>query len=183
MNRQTAQQFAGTTGQTTYLSLLIRQDALGGQFGGFAGLYVGNSTSESDPKLFVGKGGSSNNWLIENLGGTGTVQLNVGINLDETSLLVVKMKTLAGNDRFTLFVNPTRTTELQSGFVKTDLNLSIANRITLYSTGAFSFDEIRIGTTFADVITAIPEPNSALLISIGISLILSGRRRVADGGL
>lgn len=168
-HRQTSQFIVGaSTGQTSWMSFLIRQNEVGGQFGGFGGIYIGNSTNESDPKLFVGKGGAgSNNWLLENLGGTNQVQSNSLVTTGQTALLVLKMETRVGNDRFTLFVNPTSQTEPTVGFVKTDLDLVTANRITMYHSGAFSFDEIRIGTSFADVVTAVPEPSSTLLMLAG----------------
>jgi hypothetical protein len=156
---------------TTWMSFLIRQNEVGGQFGGFGGIYIGNSTNEFDPKLFVGKGGvGTNNWLLENLGGGGQVLSNTPVTTQQTAFLVIKMETLVGNDRFTLFVNPTHVTEPTVGFVKSDLDLGTANRVTMYHTGSFAFDEIRIGTSFFDVVTAVPEPNSALLVLATLSL-------------
>ena len=178
-NRQTSQLFVGaSTGQTTWMSFLIRQNEVGGQFGGFGGIYIGNSTNEFDPKLFVGKGGvGSNNWQLENLGGAGQVQSNTAVTTGQTARLVLKMETLVGNDRFTLFVNPANETESSVGFVKTDLDLGTANRVTMYHTGSFAFDEIHIGTSFSDVVTSVPEPNSTLLVLAGATLAFWRRRR------
>lgn len=178
-HRQTTQNFVGASnGQTTWMSFLIRQDALGGTINGFGGIYIGNSTNEFDPKLFIGKGGdASNTWLLENLGGGGQVRSNTSVVTSQSTLLVVKMETLQGLDRFTLFVNPDGSSEPQSGFVKSDLDLGTANRITMYHTGAFSFDEIRIGTTFSDVFTAVPEPGSGLLVLTVASLAYWRRSR------
>ena len=36
--------------------------------------------------------------------------------------------------------------------MKADLDLGTVSRIGIYSTGAFAIDEIRIGTTYADVL-------------------------------
>lgn len=187
-HRQTNQAFVGASvDQTSWMSFLIRQTDIGGQLGGFGGIYVGNSTNEFDPKLFIGKGGT-NNWLMENLGGSGQVQSNTAVATQQTTLLVVKMETLPGNDRFTLFVNPTNDSEPTGGFVKTDLDLGTANRISMYHAGAFSFDEIRIGTSFFDVVTAVPEPSSLLLVlataTISVATnrgYISNRRRKLSG--
>ena len=178
-HRQTGQLFVGaSTGQTTWMSFLIRQNEVGGQFGGFGGIYMGNSTNEFDPKLFVGKGGvGNNNWLLENLGGARQVQSNTAITTGQTTLLVLKMETLVGNDRFTLFVNPSDGAEPSVGFVKTDLDLGTADRITMYHAGSFAFDEIRIGTNFSDVVTAVPEPSSALLMLAGATIACYRRKR------
>jgi len=46
--------------------------------------------------------------------------------------------------------------------VKTDLSLGTVSRIGIYSTGAFTVDEIRIGTTYADVVPSgdhTPDPD------------------------
>lgn len=87
------------------------------------------------------------------------------------------METLQGNDRFTLFVNPDISAGPQFGVEKLDLDLGTANRITMYHTGSFAFDEIRIGTTFSDVVTAVPEPSSALLVLAVASLAYWRRSR------
>lgn len=178
-HRQTSQLFVGASnGQTTWMSFLIRQNETGGSFGGFGGIYIGNSTNELDPKLFIGKGGdASNTWLLENLGGGGQIRSNTSVVKGQSTLLVVKMETLQGLDRFTLFVNPDGSSEPQSGFVKSDLDLGTANRITMYHGGLFAFDEIRIGTTFSDVFTAVPEPSSGLLVLAVASLAYWRRSR------
>jgi hypothetical protein len=73
----------------------------------------------------------------------------------KTAFLVVKMEILDGPDRFTLFVNPVPgKPEPQNGVVKEDLDLEIADQVILYSRAAWSVDEIRIGTTWADVTPA-----------------------------
>lgn len=69
--------------------------------------------------------------------------------------LVVKMEFRDGPDQFTLFVNPTPgQPEPPTKSVKDDLDLESAEMIYLYSRGTWSVDEIRIGTTWADVTPA-----------------------------
>ena len=56
-------------------------------------------------------------------------------------------------DLFTLYVNPwPRDPEPSSGAVEADPDLGVVSRLGLYSTGAFAVDEVRIGTTCADVV-------------------------------
>jgi hypothetical protein len=67
----------------------------------------------------------------------------------------VKAQFLNGHDIFTLYVNPVPgDSEPTSGAVKSDLDLGVVSAVGIYSTGGFAVDEIRIGTTFADVTPA-----------------------------
>ena len=59
--------------------------------------------------------------------------------------------------------------------VKNDSNVGIVNGLTVYSTGAFGLDEIRVGTTFADVTPVVPEPGVMLVLPLG-AMALSARR-------
>ena len=57
-----------------------------------------------------------------------------------------------GPDRFTLYVDATPgKAEPANGVRKEDLDLPYADMIFLYSRAAWSVDEIRLGTTWADV--------------------------------
>jgi hypothetical protein len=48
--------------------------------------------------------------------------------------------------------------------------------LTVYSSGAFSLDEIRLGETFADVVP-VPEPSAAWLLLLGSVLLLKVRKQ------
>ena len=91
----------------------------------------------------------------------------------ETSLLVVKLESLAGQDKFTLYVNPDiNQPEPDSDLIKTDLDLGAAREIHLYQTGEYSIDEIRIGDTFGDVTpVSVPEPNSLIFLLVTIACV------------
>ncbi len=72
-----------------------------------------------------------------------------------TAFIVVKMEFRDGSDRFTLFMNPTPgKPEPSDGVVKEDLHLELADKLFLYSRGAWSVDEIRLGTIWHDVTPA-----------------------------
>jgi hypothetical protein len=90
---------------------------------------------------------------------------------------VLKAEFAAGNDRFTLYVNPTPgAPEPGAGVVKNNSNVGNVAGLTIYSTGAFSIDEFRLGETFADV-TPIPEPASAVIaLCAALGLVGTGRR-------
>ncbi len=84
-----------------------------------------------------------------------------------TVLLVLRADFTASTDKFTLYVNPTPgAPEPLVGTVKQNSDVGIVSSLTLYSTGAYGLDEIRIGTTYADVVPAIvPEPASLVMAS------------------
>ena len=141
----------GSDGTTRYFSFLLRPEGVlnGGDLGGFHGLQVGN--------LFIGKPGGAGGgvlapYVLEQVGGAGQVLSSVVPVIDETVLLVVKAEFTAGNDTFTLYVNPTPgSPEPDAGTVKSDLDLGTPNELFIYSGGEFSLDELRLGVTFESV--------------------------------
>src|SRR5262249_9133369 len=93
-------------------------------------------------------------YVIEDFGGANQVSSGAPVVVGHTALLVVKLQFDAGPDVVTLFVNPTPgRPEPSSNAVKTNLDLGTVSAITFFSSGgSFAFDEIRIGTTFEDVV-------------------------------
>jgi PEP-CTERM motif len=166
----------GTPGMTAYLSVEFRPEGTlnAGAFNGFFGLYLNGSLGTD---MFVGKpgGGAISNYVLEDRGGTNQHPTSFMPIVGATDWLVVRADFTAGIDKFTLYVDPTPGgSEPLSGTVKQDSDVGTVSAITLYSTGAFSADEIRIGTTYADV-TSTPEPGSVALMGIA-GLLACGRR-------
>ncbi len=163
----------GAAGTTAYLSVLLRPEGVldAGAFGGFFGLYLNASTNAPGVSndVFIGKPGTSDAYVVEDRGGTNRHLTNATATVGQTVLLVLRADFTSGIDRFTLYVNPTPGgAEPLSGTVKQDSDVGTISSLTLYSTGAFSVDEIRIGTTFADVVpAAVPEPSSLVLVALG----------------
>jgi hypothetical protein len=158
----------GTAGTTRYYSLLLRPEGVvgGGAFNGFFGL---NLELAGEPELFVGKpgGGAINQYVIEDRGGGGQHPSPIPVISGQTALLVVKAEFMANLDRFTLYVNPVPGgPEPAVGTIKFDSNLGTVNGFTLYSTGAFSVDELRLGQTFVDVTPVVPEPGVVGMLSV-----------------
>jgi hypothetical protein len=155
------QQPLGADNTTVYLSFLVRPEGtLGaGIYSGFFGLTLNGSLGAD---LFIGKpgGGALDRWVLETRGGYGQAPSGTGAVVGRVALLVVKAQFLPGRDTFTLYVNPAPGHgEPGSGIEKSDVDLGTVSNIGVYSSGAFTIDEIRIGTTFADVVPG-PEPGS-----------------------
>ena len=144
----------GQDNTTVYISFLLqpRGTLNSGIFGGFFGLTLNGSLGND---LFIGKpgGGAREEYVLENRGGPGQVPSGTRTVVGRTALLVVKAEFLPGNDVFTLYTNPKPGgAEPASGVTKADLNLGAVSRVGIYSSGAFAVDEVRIGTTYADVV-------------------------------
>lgn len=175
----------GTPGTMQYLSFLLRPEGVlhEGAFNGFFGVTL---ETAGEPELFVGKpgGGAIGNYVIEDRGGSGQAVSNFLAVPGQTVLLVLKAEFNPGgaaNDRFTLWVNPTPGGAEPSSFsvLKFNSDLGMVTGLTLYSTGAFSIDELRVGDTFADVTPVVPEPGTAT--ALGAAGIMLRRVRSRTG--
>ena len=166
----------GADGTTRYFSVVLRPEGtLGaGAFNGFFGVTL---ETAGEPELYFGKpgGGAITQYVVEDRGGAGQVSSGVPAVVGQPALLVLKAQFNAGNDVFTLYVNPTPGgPEPAAGAVKSDSNVGPVTGLTIYSTGAFSVDELRVGDTFADVTPAVPEPSAGLALALAAAAL--GRR-------
>ncbi|HEX8203061.1 MAG TPA: PEP-CTERM sorting domain-containing protein [Isosphaeraceae bacterium] len=170
--------------ETFYLSVLLRPEGTVGEgaFGGFFGLYL-DSTNGDANDLYLGKPGEFNQYALETRGGTGRSLSNFTAVSGQTTLLTLKGELRTGTDLLTLWVNRPLGGGDPTSFdaQKADLDLVSFNALVIYSTGAFSIDEIRIGQTYADVtpaVAAVPEPSTLLSAASGVTgLLLVARRR------
>ena len=155
---RTLEQSLGASGTTKYLSFLIQPEGVlnEGIFSGFFGLNLGGG---GEPELFTGKGGGGalGFYVMENRGGSNQIASTAPVVVGQVSLLVVKAQFTDAVDRFTLYVNPqVGAPEPATGIVKEDSSFGQLPAVQLYSSGAFSLDEIRIGDTFASVTPPAP---------------------------
>ncbi|NTU54500.1 MAG: hypothetical protein HGA97_12570 [Chlorobiaceae bacterium] len=166
----------GQEGSTLYVSFLFRPEPEFGYYGGI------NLTDEFGNGIFVGKSGASgyNNYGLE--GPLNDIESSgVPVATGETDLIILKAQFLAGNDIYSIFVNPALD-GVEPGAAsasKTDFdpgNPLIGTTFIFNNYGNYTIDEIRIGTTYADV-TPIPEPGTLTMIAFGLSVII-GRNRI-----
>ena len=146
---------------TVYMSFLIQAQGTlhEGIFNGFFGLTLNGQGND----LFIGKPGAGAlaQYVLEHRGGFGQVPSGGSAATGRTTLLVLKAEFLPGNDHFTLYVDPAvGRTEPTSGVIKTDLDLGTVSQIGIYSSGAFAVDEIRIATSYAEVLPSGDGPRN-----------------------
>ncbi len=155
--RRLLSQPMGTDGTVRYMSLLVRPDATPSASSYFGLQLLGSAGAD----LFAGKpgGGATQRYVLENAGGAGQVATTRNVTANEVVLLVLRLEFNAGNDRISLYVNPAlgATEPAVADAVKTDLNLGTTVVPALTGPAAWSADELRVGTTFADVTPPAPD--------------------------
>jgi hypothetical protein len=169
----------GYPGTTTYVSFLLRPEGTLGE--GIYGGYFGLELFGSGTVLFVGKPGTgaTNPYLISDLSGGGAQSTTVVPQAGRTDLLVLRADfDVSGTlDSFKLYVNPVPGAEepALADAVKVDSDVGTVTTIRIDGGGAFCIDEIRLGSTYADV-TPVPEP-SILLLLLAPAAFAAGRAR------
>jgi len=165
--RELSTPFTTATSGTYWMSYLYQStEANGGIFQAFETYTTGANPGTDSTRTFAIVNGAEG-W---GGGGAGTGQFS--IQADNTKLLgaadtgvnlfVIKMEfDSSGNDTFTVWRNPDLSSEPTTGGVAWTGNLSFSyvGIFNANSSGEARFDELRIGTTFADVIGGSgPEP-------------------------
>ncbi|HVM62659.1 MAG TPA: hypothetical protein VMV72_17490 [Verrucomicrobiae bacterium] len=143
-----------TPGSTVYWSFLVRPENAPDPTN-YYGLII--YASAGDNGLLVGKNGSGPNWGLE-AGAGNDAYSSVACTMSQTAFLVVRGDFGTDNDTFRLYVNPTpgapepATADATiSDFIGTQNGISF----TTGNGGVASYDEIRIGTNYADVTPAV----------------------------
>jgi len=118
-----------------------------------------------------------------------------GTTAATTNLFVLRLQiNAAGDDLFTLYLNPTDVTSEATAQATAAFTIQLTDR-DVAGSGAdlsnFGFrtlssgsatpnifgDEVRIGKTFGDVVTGVPEPTTATLLLAGVGFLIGARRR------
>jgi hypothetical protein len=180
---------AATTGNTFYISFLFRMSgALGENDQIMFSLADTNSNHTTAPIAKAGfrgynvAGGSEEFFMGYASGGTHID--GPGVSMGTTYLGVVKLTTRADNmwNTATLFINPTSTTA-ESGYSTSQLLPASGPTVNYFgfrlqqadSNDYLDLDELRIGTTWSDVV--VPEPGTFAMFLGGIGMLALLRRR------
>jgi len=153
----------GANGSTAYFSILIRPDSEPTTTN-YYGLQLFNNTGQGD--LFVGKNGSGLNWGLQH--GTTNAYSSVACALTQTVFLVLRGDYTSGADTFRLYVNPTPgAPEPATADATLTYDIGTQNGLALSAgnLGPATFDEIRVGTNFADVTPAVAVVTNAFVIT------------------
>ena len=160
----------GASGTTTFFSFLYNPSAAvtsrNGEFGliGAANLYVGRS-STTDTSHYVLETGAAGS-------GSGQQATTVTATAGTTVLMVLRADFLAGNDTFKLYINPSNVAEPSTAAAtlgSIDLGASLST-IQINGNLGFSVDELKIGSSYADV---VPEASTwgSVIAVIGVGCI------------
>ncbi|REJ69814.1 MAG: PEP-CTERM sorting domain-containing protein [Planctomycetota bacterium] len=171
-NRDVARQLAvplGTPGTTAYVSFLMRPEVMIGGPGitdGWFGFVMRGSGS-----VHVGRESFSSVYRIE--GNSSVIaHSSTPMVVDETRFLVLRADFAAGNDTYSLFIDPVpgQPEPAVADAVMTTFDAGIITQVGLTGPGVFGFDELRIGETFADVtpVPVVPEPSTHAMAVLGL---------------
>jgi uncharacterized repeat protein (TIGR02543 family) len=144
---------AGTAGKVVWVSCLLRKEST---VTSSQGDYFGLVLYSTNGSVFLGKPSESNTWVVSTAGTAAVAGEDSGsaVTQSTTALLVAKISFVAGNETIQLFVDPapgtTEPTVASASKTNVDLDKFVALGV-LGGEAAWSFDEIRLGTTFADV--------------------------------
>jgi hypothetical protein len=183
--------YVGGDGNTIWFSFLLRQEVVGsgGAAGAdYGGLVLGRDGAAPDNQVFIGKPGGvtgAGQYVLEALDGVPQSSSGVNAVFGQTAFLVASITfhtAATAVDNISLYVNPTPGGVLSSP--QATLNLELSDPVGgfndwYFSAGAnaqWTFDELRIGASFADV-SPIPEPAGGLLALSAGALALARRRR------
>jgi hypothetical protein len=177
--------FIGGDGNTFWFSFRLQRENLGN--GGtvnpdYGGLVLGSDANDVN-NLFIGKpgAGATDKYAIEALNGTAQQASAVSEVLGTTAFLAVRITFHGGAaEDISLFVNPApgATEASLVANATTQVELNAFNDFS-FSSGVNSnwiFDELLMGTSFADV-SPVPEPTAIVLLVAAPIGLLSRRRR------
>jgi hypothetical protein len=178
-----------STSDTVYLGFLIRNGG-GIDNADFLNFQVSDgATGNTTSALGVGIRNNPGNPFFARVGdsgsGSSTTNSSTNATVDTTFLLVAKFSKDGGSstyNRTDLFINPLDANEPVTADATASSGVTGLSSLSLFSVRNFQpeagdtvfIDELRIGTSFADV---VPEPSHAVLLLLGGGALLLRRRR------
>jgi hypothetical protein len=163
----------GVDNTTVFFSFVMQpQGTVGG--GAFEG-WFGFDLIGGLRNIVVGKDSFHGTYsLADNLGDQ-PVETSVPVVSGQSHFFVLEADFLPGNDTYKLYIDPvTGGAQPATPAATLHFDLQSVTTIGLAGPGAFGFDELRIGTTWADA-TPVPEPGSLAMATTGLLLLAAGR--------
>lgn len=177
--RQLSSTQGAVDGGVTYVAFLTQApDASEPEY---AGLSLFQGATE---KLFIGKRFQQTTYGIER-SGTSSFANSSAASSTGTHLLIAKIVfgsgDTPGNERIFFYVDPPLSTgPIGPTFVLPDVPSFSFDTIRVQSGNvgeSYNFDDVRIGTSLADVVAITPEPATAGLVAVGALAVLARRAR------
>jgi len=184
--RGSANYIGGSTVTGTLWGSFLVGASLWGTGSGPQMLFNLGSTAGTGTQASIRQGGAGGDiQLLDGGGGgigaTGSI-LTSSLSTTNPNLIVFRIEfNGASNDTMSVWLNPTAATDTASISTTTQANFVLNQPVlrSVNANGNLVFDEIRFGTTFADVVPmAIPEPSAfAALAGLGALGLAAVRRR------
>lgn len=190
--------FLGTaSGSEIYFSFLFQ--AVAGSGDEFSHFYLGDSPDRFNSggigDFYSAAGDARFGARVNNGTADTTTASSLSYTLGTTYLLVGRLSTdgatgAAGEiDHVQLWVNPTSlvpgtasaTVDASTGLSLAAFDVFSTRTVNFAGTDQILIDELKIGTDFASVVTAVPEPSVAGLAAMGGMIVLWRRRRSPAG--
>ena len=178
--------FTAISSGETWISFLAQRNGAASTTT-FAGLSFYNSAgiAAADSEFSISNAGTGGTWRLfdnNNGGATTSVPTTITIASDTTYLLVARILWGAGaggTETVSLFVNPALGLTPVTADASRDINMATnidKVRIAGASGVNYTFDEIRIGDSFASV-TPVPEASTSTALLLGLASLAFRRRR------
>jgi hypothetical protein len=181
--------FAAQTGSPVYFSFLYNTNTTAEAFlqFGLANGAAGEPQASVGLQGIAGSGGGAEGFFARVPNAGTTTFATSGINANQTYFVVGRISQGSGSSTYNvvdLFVNPTslnESTPTLSATAAANTGVSTFDNFMLRTArtdvgSLYNFDQLTIGTTFADVVP-IPEPTTAAAAAAGVGLLLIRRRR------